>query len=337
MADSQQIPCVVMGLGYIGLQIAEAATCAPGLTLVGVVDPAHAGETLAQLIETLPKDHPASKLEVKSDLAEVARLAKGGVVFHATGSYLHQVDKQLEACLRARLNVVSTCEELAYPWLSHRSQADMLHRQALDFGVRMVGTGVNPGFVFERLGAMLSQVSGPVRAVKGVRVVDTSTRRHALQVKTGAGLSEKEFRSRVENGGFGHVGLKESAVLLAKGCGIDLPFKISEDILPVIAERAIEGTVSVKAGDVAGIHQIVRAQNQGRDVVTLDLTIAMGASDPRDEITLETDPPLRLLVTGGTPGDSATAWAAIHAASQIVRLPPGLKTVLDLPAGRAPL
>ncbi len=321
-----------MGLGYIGRAIAKAAVGAPGLSVVGAVDPAYAGRPLSGLIEGAATD-----VEVKGDLGEVARKAKGGVVLHATSSYLHQVESQLDACVRARLNVVSTCEELAYPWLSHAATAELLDRAAVDYGVRIVGTGVNPGFVFDRLAAMMSQVAGPVRAVRGLRIVDASTRRHALQIKTGAGLSPAEFASRVQGGGFGHVGLRESAALLALGCGIADHLRISEEISPVIAARPIEGTVSVKLGEVAGIHQVARAhRDDGELVVSLDLTIALGAENPHDEISLDTDPPLRLVVTGGTPGDSATAWAAIHAAQQIQQLTPGLKTVLDLPAGRVP-
>ena len=77
-----------------------------------------------------------------------------------------------------------------------------------------------------------------------------------------------------------------------------------------------------------------RAFRGADEVVVLDLTIAVGAEAPHDTIRLDADTPLTLTVTGGTPGDTATAWAAIHAAPQLLRLTPGLKTVIDLPCGR---
>lgn len=319
-----------MGLGVIGRTICKAALAAKDLEVVAAVDPAHAGERLGELLD----DNTA--MEVLPDIASAARLAKGGVVLHATGSFLHQIETQLEECMRARLSVVSTCEELAYPWLASPDRADVLDQQANDYGVRIVGTGVNPGFVFERLSSIMSLVAGSVKRVHGVRVVDTRTRRHALQMKTGAGLTKDAFIGRVQNGGFGHVGLKESAALLALGCGMGKVDRVSETIDPVIADRDQEAAVVVQKGQVAGIHQVARAYKDGQETVTLDLTIAIGAENPRDEIRLDADPsPLELSVKGGTPGDTATAWASVHAVRQLLLLPPGLKTVLDLPAGRA--
>jgi hypothetical protein len=59
----------------------------------------------------------------------------------------------------------------------------------------------------------------------------------------------------------------------------------------------------------------------------------MGAEDPRDEVELDADPPLRLIVPGGVPGESATVAAVLNAVSAVTELR-GLVTVLDLPAGR---
>lgn len=116
----------------------------------------------------------------------------------------------------------------------------------------------------------MSQVTGTVRRVDGVRVVDASTRRHALQLKTGAGLSPAQFKQRVAGGGFGHVGLKESAALLALGCGLGSVDQVVETIRPVMAQRQLEAAVMVQAGDVAGIHQIARAHKGGKEIVCLD-------------------------------------------------------------------
>jgi 2,4-diaminopentanoate dehydrogenase len=67
--------------------------------------------------------------------------------------------------------------------------------------------------------------------------------------------------------------------------------------------------------------------------VKLELTIAVGAPDPRDELVLDADPPVRLLIPGGIPGDAATANAVVNAVPALLELR-GLVSVLDLPAGR---
>jgi hypothetical protein len=193
---------------------------------------------------------------------------------------------------------------------------------------------VNPGFVLDRLPAVLSQMTGPVRHVLGVRVVDVSSRRVALQRKVGVGLTEKDFAERVEKGEIGHVGLAESAAMVAEGCvGVE-EYEIDEDILPLVAEEDAAGPVPLSAGEVAGLHHVARVfADGGREIVRLELTISVGAEDPRDEIALDSDPPLRLVVPGGVPGDEATANAVVNAASAIVELR-GIVSVLDLPAGR---
>jgi 4-hydroxy-tetrahydrodipicolinate reductase len=84
---------------------------------------------------------------------------------------------------------------------------------------------------------------------------------------------------------------------------------------------------------VAGFSQTARVFADEREVVRLELVIALGAEDPRDEVELDADPPLRLIVPGGVPGDLATAAAAVNAAPAVTELR-GLVTVLDLPAGR---
>src|SRR5262249_50453951 len=101
---SESLNVVLMGLGPIGRAIGACALRAPNVNVVGAVDPQYAGYRLGDLLEL-----EGTSIEVASDVTQVARLAKGGVVLHATGSYLHQIEEQLDACVRARLNVVSTC------------------------------------------------------------------------------------------------------------------------------------------------------------------------------------------------------------------------------------
>jgi 4-hydroxy-tetrahydrodipicolinate reductase len=324
------IPVVLLGLGEIGLAIARAALLRPELRIVAAVDPApaHAGRTLSQVL-----GEPAPDAIIARRLADVTSLAPGGVVLAATGSRFDEVLPDLQQAARAGLHVVSTCEELAWPWLNHAEEAAILDRLCHEKNVAILGTGVNPGFVLDRLPAILAQVTGPVRHLRGVRVVDVARRRAALQRKVGAGLTEDEFHERVEQGTLGHVGLAESAAMAAEACiGVD-EYEVDEEILPLVAEEDAEGPVPVARGRVAGLHHEARVFAEGREVVRLELTIAVGAEDPRDELVLDAEPPVRLVVPGGIAGDAATVHAVVNAVPALVELR-GLVSVLDLPAGR---
>ncbi len=324
------IPVVLMGLGEIGQAIGRAVLARDGLEIVAAVDPhpSIAGRPLAELLGMA-----GPELRVEQDLSAVLAQARGGVVLHATRSRFVDVLPEVQAAVRAGLHVVSTCEELANPRVNHEEAAEALDALCEEHRVAVVATGVNPGFVLDRLPALLAQVTGAVRHVRGVRIVDAARRRASLQRKIGVGLGEEAFEAACAREEIGHVGLVQSAALVAESClGID-EYEVDEELVPLIAEEDAAGAVPVRRGEVAGIQQTARVFADGREVVRLELTIAVGAADPRDEVELDADPPVRVVVPGGIAGDGATANAVVNAIAAIVERQ-GLLTVLDLPAGR---
>jgi len=325
------IKVALMGLGAIGRGIARCALQKAELEIVAAVDldPSRVGRKLSDVL-----DAPAPEVIIGSDAASEMRKAQGGVLLHATGSRLLGVEGELAQALTAGLFVVSTCEELSYPWLRHPEIAERLDKLAQKRKLALLGTGVNPGFVMDRLPATVGAVCGRVDRVRVTRVVDSRSRRKQLQIKTGAGMNEEEFDRGVDEGALGHVGLMESAALSALGVGLEVD-EVDESIDPVEADEDMQGEgFRVPKGGIVGIHQVARAFYDGKEVANLDLTIALGAPQPRDEIELEGDPGIRVLIPGGTSGDKATAWTLVHAAPLVHGSEPGLISVLDLPAGR---
>lgn len=325
------VPVVVMGLGFIGQEIARAALQSEELELIGAVDksPSLAGKKLSDALGI-----PAGTFKISSTIAQAIGRRSGVVLLHATGSKLPQVTDQVLEALSHGMHVVSTCEELAFPWFHHPQLADKLDAAAQRAGTTVIGTGINPGFVMDRLVATLGQVCGPVRHAKVSRVVDARTRREALQRKVGAGLTEDEFFALVDKDAVGHVGLVESAALAALGLGIDCD-DYEEELTPVFAEEDITGgAFTVKKGRVAGMHQVAVGLAEGQEKVRLELTIAVGADDPGDVIEIDADPPVRVSIPGGLSGDRATANLIVNAAPRITSAEPGLLTVLELPAAR---
>src|SRR3954447_5742344 len=320
-----------MGLGAIGRLIARAALAKPELEIVAALDldQARVGKKLGDVI-----DAPAPDIVITSDANLALARGKGGVLFHSTGSRLDRVEGELAQGLTAGLSVVSTCEELSYPWLRNLEIAERLDRIAEKRKVSLLGTGVNPGFVLDRLPATLGSVVGRVDRVQALRIVDARSRRLQLQRKIGAGMNEEEFDRGVDDGTVGHIGLMESAALAALGVGLEVD-EVDESIDPVEADEDVSGEgFTVPKGGIVGVHQVARAFHDGKEIAHLELTIALGAPDARDEIELVGDPGLKCIIPGGVPGDRATAWSVVHAAPLVSGAEPGLITVLDLPAGR---
>jgi len=325
------IKVAIMGLGAIGRGIARCALQKGELEIVAAVDldPSRVGKKRADVI-----DAPAPDVIIGSDAAGEMKKATGGVLLHATGSRLDEVEGELAQAVTAGLSVVSTCEELSYPWLRHPEIAERLDKLAQKRKVAILGTGVNPGFVMDRLPATMAAVCGRIERVNVIRVVDSRTRRVQLQRKTGAGLNEEEFDRGVDDGTIGHVGLMESAALAALGVGLEVD-EVDESIDPVEGDEDVRGEgFTVPKGGIVGIRQVARAFHDGKEVANLHLTIALGAPEPHDEIELVGDPGIKVLIPGGTHGDRATFWTVVHAAPLVAGSEPGLISVLDLPAGR---
>src|SRR3981189_1406180 len=145
-------------------------------------DPAKVGRDLGELVGA--SDAPWG-VKVSSDAAGVLGQA-ADVVMHATSSSLPKVMDQLLACLEAESCVVSTCEELSYPYRTYPELAPTLETRAKEWGVALVGTGVNPGFVMDKLVVTLAAVAQRIEHAKALRIVDASKRRLPPRKKKGA-------------------------------------------------------------------------------------------------------------------------------------------------------
>jgi 4-hydroxy-tetrahydrodipicolinate reductase len=274
-------------------------------------------------------------IDVAPSLAAAAPAGSADVVLLCTGSHLRDVTDQVMACLAWGAAVVSSCEELSYPWFHHPGEATRIDRAARDAGRAVLGTGVNPGFAMDALALALSGVAEGVTGVAVHRVVDAATRRGPLQLKVGAGISIDEFDARKSAGRIGHVGLVESAAMLAAGLGWTVD-GIEERLHPVLAERQVTtDVVDVAAGSVAGIHQRVVGSADGSQIIVLDLRMYVAAPDPGDTIRLDGEPPIVARVEG-LHGDLATAAILANAASLAPVLGAGLRTMLDVQLLRAP-
>jgi 4-hydroxy-tetrahydrodipicolinate reductase len=234
---------------------------------------------------------------------------------------------QIEEAIGAGLHIVSTCEELAYPELHHAPLARQIDRMAKEKGVAVLGTGVNPGLVMDRLVLAVASACVRVDSVRVTRVVDAAKRRGPLRAKVGAGLTREEFAAGVSAKKLGHVGLSESAAIIALGLGLPI-HEITETIKPVIAQKDFDG---IPAGGVLGLHQVALVQAGDEPKVVLDLKMAVGAPDPADRIDIEGDPPLHLVAAGGFHGDRSTIGTVVNAVPFIVTATPGLHNVVTLP------
>ena len=200
-----------------------------------------------------------------------------------------------------------------------------------EHAARVVGTGVNPGFVMDTLPVCLTGVCRSVDKVEIERVVDASKRRLPLQKKIGSGLAPEEFRRLFREGKMGHVGLVESLALVAHCLGWKIG-TIKETCEPVITERAIQTEyLKVEAGLTCGIHHRAEANVEGQTKLVLDLKMYLNAENPRDAVRITGDPGFESVVTGGIHGDRATVAAVVNAVPRVLKARAGLLLMTDIP------
>lgn len=327
-----KLKVISFGLGPIGSSIAKLAlTRTDQLEIIGAVDanPAFEGKDLS---EFTGGEKPTG-VKVTKSAGELYKEAD--VVLHATSSFLSLAESQLTEFCRNGVDVVSTNEELAYPWVAHKESATRLDETAKKNGVTLLGTGVNPGFVLDALAITLSGVCASVSEVRAERILDATKRRVPFQKKVGIGLSTTEFWENVRTGKFGHIGLPESIAMVCDSLGSPVD-KIDQEIKAKIADSPIqtEHFGLVEKGKVIGLVQDGSGYSKGRMVARYHIEMYAGAQNPHDEIELVGNPTIKLQIPGGTPGDIATSAIIVNSIPRVVEATPGLKTVKDLrPAG----
>ena len=322
---SEPIRLAVMGLGPIGQEIARVLARRRWAEIVAAVDvdPKLEGLPLAEVAE-LDREvgvEVTASLDVDCDL-----------VAHATVSDLEAATHQIVPLLEAGKSVVSTCEELAFP-LDDRL-ARRLDEAGREGASTALGTGINPGFLLDALPAALTVSSQSVDHVTATRIVNASERRGPLQEKVGAGLDVDEWRRRQAEGEIRHVGLPESARLLAAAVGwTGLDFS-DEVIEPVTASRPVStDVVDVEEGQAAGVRQLITGSRDGREVLRLELAMYVGAEEPGDAVKIRGVPPVDMKIRGGVHGDRATAAVVANMIPRTVAADPGLVTMAELPLG----
>jgi 4-hydroxy-tetrahydrodipicolinate reductase len=310
------------GIGPIGAEIARLLLTKPWVRIVAAVDidPNKIGKDLGEVIGL------GREVGVKVT-AELQ--GKPSVVCHSTGSRLRDVAGQLKELLSGGAHVISTCEELSFPLdVEIREELNQVARAN---NVTLLGTGVNPGFVMDKLPLTITSVCQEVESVDIIRIQNASTRREPLQRKVGASMSVDEFRAAVDAGKIKHMGLKESLMMVGNGLGVEFDHVSGESIEPIVADREIVTQyLKVAPGQVAGVHQTI--EGTGRINVRLELRMYVGAEDlAADRVIVKGVPDVEMTIKDGVHGDRATAAMVVNAIPRVVSARPGVLTMDDIP------
>ncbi len=325
-----KIRVIIYGVGAIGGSIARAALEKKGLEVVGAVDISKekVGKDLGEVLGL----GRVLGVTVTDDPEGLFRRVKADVVLHATSSYLRDVCPQLACCIRAEMSVISTCEELSYPYYRYPELSRELDEMAKECGVALLGTGINPGYLMDTLPILLTAPCQEVKRIKVTRMMDSSKRRIPYQKKIGTGLTVEEFKGMIEERKItGHVGLVESIAMIADALGWRLD--TIEELPPeaVIAEREIVTSyTTVKAGQVAGLKSVAHGLRGGESLITLEFISHADVKEEYDAVSIEGVPSINQKISGGVHGDLGTVGMVLNMIPKVLNAQPGLWTMKDL-------
>lgn len=318
---------IVFGLGPIGIEIIRSAYQNNPLSIIGAVDidPQKVGKNISTFI-----DGVTSNVQVVSSINELQTSGKNPIALHATGSNLQNVWNQIKELLDNGFSVVSTCEQLSYPWERYPELSKEIDVYAKERGLSVIGTGINPGFIMDTVALCFSSVLTTLEKVSVYRSVDVSKRRIPLQKKVGIGMSKAEFEALAILDQIGHVGLEESVRLIAHGLNWEL-VEVDNSIVPTIATKRINTPLTeLQIGDVSGLHQISQGRTSSGKEIYLELTMAADVQQ-EDKIVIKGNETQTIVIPNGIFGDTATAAMVINTAKLVNTIcKPGLLTMAEI-------
>ena len=325
------IKIIIYGCGVMGRKIALTLLDKKGYEVVGAVDiaPELVGKDLGDVLDI----HKELGIAIEKDADTVFSKVKAQAVVLTTSSHIRSVFPQITQCVKAGLNVISTSEELSFPWKRDPERARKIDILAKEQGVTVVGTGINPGYLMDTLPLMLTAPCLRVKSIKITRMMNSAKRRVPFQVKVGTGLTQEEFKERIKNESItGHVGLLESINMIAEGLGWELDEATELPPEPVIREREITTSLGIiKPGYVIGLRSIAYGKKDGKEVITLDFCANAVVDEEYDEIIIQGEPNIHQKIIGGVHGDIGTVAVTVNTIPRVIDAPAGLKSMKDLP------
>lgn len=319
----EKLRVVLYGVGAIGSRIAKFLLEKNGVEIVGAVDVAKekVGKDLGYVLGLGKR----LGVTVSDDPNAVLSKVNASIVIHSTTSFLKQVYPQITKIIEHGVNVVSTCEELSYPYATDPELAKKLDESAKKHKATVLGTGINPGFIMDTLVIALTGVCQTVERIKMTRVINAAKRRVQFQKKIGVGLAIDEFKEKMEKKSITlHVGLEHSISLIASALRWEL-----DEIK--VESKAIQA----KSGQVTGLRQYGQGIKRGKGIITLDLQASIGAEEEYDSIEIEGVPSIHMKLSPGVHGDLGTVAVIVNSIPKVINAEPGLVTMKDLPVPSA--
>lgn len=335
----EKVKVILWGIGAMGKGMAEMLLNKKGVEIVGVVGRTYRlGKSMYEYLDVERGDRPDI---IIGSYDEIIKEGAADIVLISTNSFVRDSFDKIKYCLENKINVISTAEEMAYPYAQEPELSAEIDRLAKENGVSVLGTGINPGLIMDLLVITLTGACIDVDSIRAERINNLSPFGPAVMDGQGVGISVEEFNKRVEEDDLdGHVGFPESIGMIAKALGWELSEEVELEREPIVSSVYRKAPhAEVEAGDVAGCNM------KGYGKVGGDLKIEMvhpqqvepqlEGVDTGDYISIKGTPNIDMAITPEVPGGIGTIAMCVNMIPHVINASPGLKTMIDLPVPRA--
>lgn len=335
----ENVKVILWGIGAMGKGMAEMLLDKKGVEIVGVVGRTYRlGKSMYEYLDVERGNRPDI---IIGTYDEIITEKAADVVLIATDSFTKDSFDKIKHCLENKINVISTAEEMAYPYAQEPELAKELDRIAKENGVSVLGTGINPGLIMDLLVITLTGACMDVDSIKAERINNLSPFGPAVMHGQGVGITVDEFNKRVEEDKLdGHVGFPESITMIADALGWKLSDEIELSREPIVSNVYRKAPhAEVQAGDVAGCNMKGYGKVGGELKIEMvhpqQIEPQLEGESTGDFITIKGTPDIEMAIKPEVPGGVGTIAMCVNMIPQIINASPGLKTMIDLPVPRA--
>ena len=327
--------------GAIGKTCLRAVLDRPDMSLAGVY--VYAARKAGQDAGAIAR-YPDTGILATRSIEEILAL-DADVVIHTARLQLpcEQHDGDICALLRSGKNVITTAGQ-HYPAAHGQARLALFDEAARAGGVTLYGTGMNPGYVLERLVLGLTGVCVDVQRIEVTELLDASTMPDPDFVFTVMGMGSNPVGLDLRHGPlavlFGTL-YREAIAFACDRMNADVD-EIQPDHRVVTAARDLAIAAGmIRAGTVAATEWRWHAISAGRRFLTLSVIWTMDpsldgyAGRGHWTVDIEGRPDLHLSLDMADPpgtglrtkaGQYVTAAAVINAIPDVVAAPPGVLT-----------
>jgi 2,4-diaminopentanoate dehydrogenase len=334
-----RVKIIIWGFGAMGRGMAEMLLSKKGVEIKGICDinPLYQGVDFREILK-IKTDHP--KVTIQSNIDQILGTTKADVVLLCTDSFVDGAFEKIKKVVVSGMNCISTAEEMSYPHASSPVLAKQIDQLAKAYGVTVLGTGINPGFIMDLLVVALSGVMTDISYIEAKRVNSLSPFGPVVMHEQGVGITHEEYHKRVGDHKLaGHVGFKESVHMISDAIGVKLDgFK--QQMEPIITDvDRVSKYGEAKKGTLAGINMTGQGLLNGNVFINMvhpqQIEPEMGGVKTGDYIKLVGTPNINMTITPEIDGGIGTIAICVNMIPHVINARPGLKTMLDLPVPRA--